>query len=443
MALDLGTGAYAAIAIFVITYVVIISERIDRSTISMAGASAMVLAGIYFGFFEQGEVIGAIDWNTIGLLLGMMLIVGVIEETGLFEALAVYAAKLSRGNYYNMIVLFAVLTAIGSMTIDNVTTVLLVAPVSISICDNLGVDVKPVLLMEATFANIGGVGTLVGDPPNILIGSRAGLSYVDFLQNLLPVVLLSSIIVLIAMRYILASDIEKANRAIQSKGTEDTILDLHPKEQIDDWSLMYKSVAVLLLVTFGFALHTYTHLEPAAVALFGASALLLISDPDMEKITSRVEWTTLLFFAGLFVVVAGIEKTDVLAQVGASITSLTTNAYLSAVIVLVFSAIGSGIVDNIPFAAAMLPVIESMNQTLGLHGDELWWALAMGAGFGGNATYIGSSATVVAVKISERHGDAITFGYWLKYGTLIMGITVLTGILDLTVRFFVLGASGF
>ncbi len=431
-------GVIVAVAIFILTYALIISERIDRSTVAMSGAAAMVLFGIVFSFYEQEEVISAIDWNTIGLLLGMMLIVGILEETGLFEALAVYAAKASRGNYYYMIVLFSVLTAIGSMTIDNVTTVLLVAPVSLRICDDLGVDAKPVLLMEATFANIGGVGTLVGDPPNIIIGSAAGLTYVDFLYNLLPVVLLSMVLTLIAFRYYLSDKIEAANETIKQRSTENSILDHNPREQVKNWSLLYRSLAVLVLVTLGFGFQGVTGLEPATVALVGASLLLLIADQDMEEMVSRVEWTTLLFFAGLFVVVDGIAKTGVLTAVAKAIASLSTSHYSASIIVLLLSAVGSGIVDNIPFTAAMIPVIHSMNTQLGLKGEELWWALAMGAGFGGNATYIGSSATVVAVKISERHGDAITFRYWLRYGTVIMLVTVLTGILDLTMRFIVL-----
>ncbi|MCO8246979.1 MULTISPECIES: ArsB/NhaD family transporter [unclassified Haladaptatus] len=431
-------GLIAAVTVFILTYALIISERIDRSTVAMAGAAAMVLLGIIFDYFSQEEVITAIDWNTIGLLLGMMLIVGILEETGLFEALAVYAAKVSRGNYYYMIVLFSVLTAIGSMTIDNVTTVLLVAPVSLRICDDLGVDAKPVLLMEATFANIGGVGTLVGDPPNIIIGSAAGLTYVNFLYNLLPVVLLSMVLTLIAFRYYLSDKIEEANETIRERTTENSILDHEPREQVKNWGLLYRSLGVLVLVTVGFALQGITGLEPATVALAGASLLLLIANQDMEEMVSRVEWTTLLFFAGLFVVVDGIAKTGVLTTVAKAIASLSTSHYSASIVVLLLSAVGSGIVDNIPFTAAMIPVINSMNSQLGLHGNELWWALAMGAGFGGNATYIGSSATVVAVKISERHGDPITFRYWLRYGTVIMLVTVFTGILDLTVRFFLL-----
>ncbi|GAD53665.1 hypothetical protein MBEHAL_2425 [Halarchaeum acidiphilum MH1-52-1] len=438
-------GTLAAVAIFVVTYVLIISERIDRATVAMAGAAAIVIAGLVTGFYTQEEVIvEAIDWNTIGLLLGMMLIVGVIEDTGLFEGLAVYAAKLSQGNYFYLLALFGVLTAIGSMTIDNVTTVLLVAPVSIRICDDLDVDIKPVLLFEAIMANVGGAGTLVGDPPNVLIGSEAGLTYVDFLRNLLPVTVVSILVSLAIVRVLYRDEIAEANRKIAAagEGAEDTIMSLHPKDQIEDWTLTYKSVIVLLAVTIGFALHSVTGLEPAAVALIGASALLLITDPDMERVVGRVEWTTLLFFAGLFVVVHGISKTGVLTQVAQALTSLTAGStYLTSIMVLLVSAVGSGVVDNIPFTAAMLPVIHAMNQQLHLHTDVLWWALAMGAAFGGNATYIGSSATVVAVKMSERHGDNIDFTYWLRYGTLIMVGTVIVAICDLTVREFILGAA--
>jgi len=412
--------------IFTGTYVAILSNKIERSLAAVTGGTLMVVAGLFLGFYTEKEVITeAIDWNTIGLLLGMMIVVGILKDTGLFETLAIWAAKLSRGDYFYMILLFGFLAAFMSTTIDNVTTILLVAPITMSISAVLGIDPKPILLTQGLFSNIGGVATLVGDPPNIMISGAGGFHYLDYIHNLAPTVAICTAVTVIVFKVIFSKKSEKENRKIHQEALQD-ILKRKASKEISDWTLLGKSLVGLGFIIVLFILHSMITITPATVALTGAALILILTRPDMDEILERVEWSTLLFFAGLFVVVHGVVNTGLLTKVAQGVVHLTSgNLLFSALAILFLTAVGSGLVDNIPFTAAMLPIVGTLSAKLTGDSNILWWALAFGAGFGGNATYIGSSANVMIVKISEDHEEPISMWYWLKYGTVITLITTL------------------
>ncbi|MBS3813175.1 ArsB/NhaD family transporter [Candidatus Bipolaricaulota bacterium] len=419
-------GLIVSAVIFVGTYVAILSNKMARSLASLAGGVLMVLAGLYFGFYtEVAVVVDAIDWNTIGLLLGMMMLVGVLKDSGIFETMAIWVAKIAGSNYFRMILLFGFLGAVLSTTIDNVTTILLVAPISMSICSVLGVDPKPILLAQALFSNIGGVATLIGDPPNIMISGAAGFSYLDFIYNLTPTVIISLIVTVIVFKIIFSQKTEEENDKVNQEALE-RIKSRRASEEIESISLLRKSLFSLGLVIVLFVLHNIISITPATVALTGAALLLVLTRPDMDEILDRVEWTTILFFAGLFVVVHGVVSTGLLEIIAEGVLHLTQGHLLISTIAILFlTTIGSGIVDNIPFTAAMIPVVATLSSQLGSDSGILWWALALGAGFGGNSTYIGSSANLIVVKISESHEEPITLKYWFKYATVIALITTL------------------
>ncbi len=407
------------------TYGAIVSGKVERSIATMMGAVSMVIAGLYFGFYTQSEVvIDAIDWNTIGLLLGMMLIVGVLEDTGMFESLSVWIARISKGRYFYMMLLFGLFTAMASTTIDNITTILLVVPITLAICSRLGVDPRPIIITEALFSNIGGVATLVGDPPNVMIASSANLSYSEFVVNLAPVVIVCLLASTLAFKIVFSEKVKKEDSKIRKSSLEKLMRE-KPSTEIRDWGLLKKSVSVLFFVIILFVTHHLIGLEPATVALIGAALILFVTRPDIDKIITRVKWTTLLFFAGLFVLVHGVVKTGLLSSLASGVLELTSGSLLlSALVILLLAALGSAFIDNIPFTAMMIPVVGALTTQLGLSSSILWWALAFGAGFGGNFTYIGSSANVVACKVSEDHMYPFTFVYWLKYGSVIGIITV-------------------
>lgn len=412
--------------IFLGTYVAILTNKVERSLAALTGAVLMVVVGLYFGFYSEKEVITqAIDWNTIGLLLGMMMVVGVLKDSGLFETLAIWAAKLARGDYFRMILLFGFLTAILSTTIDNVTTILLVAPISMSISSVLGVDPKPILLTQGLFSNIGGVATLVGDPPNIMISGAGGFHYMDYIYNLAPTVAICTLVAVIIFKIAFSGKAEEENQKINEEALKG-IMERKATEEVTDWTLLKKGLFGLSFIITLFVLHSFVSITPALVALTGATLILIMTRPNMDELLERIEWSTLLFFAGLFVVVHGVVETGLLTKIAQGVLHLTSGSLLfSAIAILFLTAIGSGMVDNIPFTAAMLPIVSTLSAKLTGSPNILWWALAFGAGFGGNATYIGSSANVMIVKISEDHEEPISMKYWLKYGTLTTLITTL------------------
>jgi Na+/H+ antiporter NhaD/arsenite permease-like protein len=415
--------AWVAVAIFVGVYILVATERIHRVAAALGGAALVLGLGIVGSeeAFYSAET--GIDWDVIFLLLGMMLVVGVIRRTGVFEYLAIRSAKLARGRPYRVMVLLVLVTALASALLDNVTTVLLIAPVTLLVCDRLGLRPIPFLIAEALASNIGGTATLVGDPPNIIIASRAGLTFNDFLVHLAPIVAVILLAYLALMRVLfrraLVSDPSKA----------DALMSLDESEAITDRKLLVRSMIVLAAILLGFLLQRQTGISPSVVALVGAGVIMLLSSVKPRDLLVDVEWETLLFFIGLFILVGALVHVGALDLLAEGIAGVTNGAVAPTMLVmLIGSAVVSAVVDNIPYVTAMTPVVESLiasNPALGQDGG-LWWALALGADLGGNATLVGASANVVIVGIAARNGLHISFGTWLKYGvpTAIMSLAI-------------------
>jgi len=427
--------AWAAIAVFATAYVLIATEKIHRVAAALGGATIMLLIGATdaeHAFFSEEA---GIDWNVIFLLVGMMLIVAVLKRTGAFEYLAIWATKRAKGRPFRVMVLLVLVTAVASAFLDNVTTVLLIAPVTFLVCERLGVPVAPFLIAEVLASNIGGTSTLVGDPPNIIIASRAGLSYNDFLIHLAPIVALLVVVFIGLCRIMFRSafryDPERAAR----------IAALRERDAIRDGRLLIVSLAVLALVTAAFVLHTVLHLEPAVVAMVGGLGLLALSRLDAGEVAKDVEWPTLVFFAGLFVMVGALVNTGVIEQISRAATDATEGRlFLASMVLLWGSAVLSAVVDNIPYVATMSPVVADMVNSNGntSQSQVLWWALALGADLGGNATAVGASANVVVLGIAERAGKPITFWQFTKYGLIVTVITVAIAMPYLWLRYFAL-----
>jgi Na+/H+ antiporter NhaD/arsenite permease-like protein len=427
--------AWLAIAVFAVAYVLIATERVPRVAAALGGAAGMILIGATDGehaFFDEDT---AVDWNVIFLLLGMMVIVGVLRQTGLFEYLALWSAKKARGRPFGVMTLLVLLTAVASAALDNVTTVLLVAPVTLLVCERLGVSPIPYLLAEAMASNIGGTATLIGDPPNIIIASRADLSFADFLVNLAPLVVVL-LAVFVGLSYLLWGrsmrfDAERAAR----------VMALEEREAITDPVLLRRSLIVLGAVLVGFTLHTTLHLEPSVVALLGAGAAVVVSRLSADRYLDDVEWETLVFFMGLFVMVGALVNIGVIEQLASAATDAVGDRYLLASTTLLFgSAVISGIVDNIPYVATMAPLVGDLVAASdgSTQARSLWWALALGADLGGNATAVGASANVVVTGIAARNGHPISFWTFTKYGIVVTLVTVLLAWPYLWLRYFVL-----
>lgn len=428
--------ALLAIAVFVIAYAVIASERFNRAAVALIGAAFMVVIGAVRGhemFFSEET---GVDWNVIFLLFGMMVIVGVLRQTGVFEYVAIVAAQKAGGRPFRMMVLLVLLTAIASALLDNVTTVLLIVPVTLLVCARLKLPPVPFLLAEVMASNIGGAATLIGDPPNIIIASRATLSFNDFLIHMGPIVVVL-LVVFIGLCWLLwgrhlTFDEERAK----------AIMALTPREAIQHGTLLKRMGVLCLLVLAGFVTHTATHIEPSVVALLGAGAAILISRLPSETYLEDVEWETLLFFAGLFIMVGSLVHQGVIGELAASITSVVQGNYLLAAQgLLVGSAVLSGLVDNIPYVATMSPlVLELVGPAPGLPPAKgsLWWALALGADLGGNATAIGASANVVVTGIAKRNGHPISFWTFTKYGLVVTAVTIACCVPYVWLRYFVM-----
>jgi len=399
-----------AVALFVVVLAGIATELINRTVAALLGATVVVA----FGVVEQTEAASEfIDWNTIGLLAGMMVIVVILNKTGLFEYLAIKSAQLGKARPVRILILLSLVTAFLSAFLDNVTTVILMVPVTFLIADALDVSPLPFLLAQVMASNVGGAATLIGDPPNILIGSAADLSFADFVLNLAPVVLLALPVVLGFFYLVFRRELGASENA------EGTIEKLDARGAIRDRVLLRKSLIVLGAVILGFFLHGLLHLEAATIALFGAAVLMLYARSDVEEVLREVEWPTLLFFVGLFVLVGGLEVTGFVGRIAEFLTGVSNSPAVTAMLVMWGSAFASGIVDNIPFTATMIPVIQELAQAEGLSEAEvrpLWWALAIGADFGGNFTLIGASANVVVAGMSERAGKKISFLRFMAYG---------------------------
>jgi Na+/H+ antiporter NhaD/arsenite permease-like protein len=410
-------AATLAVVIFVGAYVLLTTEKVHRTKVALVGAGLMLVFHITdaeHAFFDEET---AVDWNVVFLLLGMMVIVSVLRRTGIFEYIAIWAAKRSRGRPYRLLVMLCVLTAVASALLDNVTTVLLIAPVTFLVCERLGLAPVPFLIAEVMASNIGGTATLVGDPPNIIIASRAGITFNDFLVHLLPWIVFLMVVFCLLCRWLFRSafsfDPERA----------ESVMSLNEREAIKDHRLLIKSGVVLLAVVAAFVLHPVLHYEPSIVALLGAGVLVLITGVTTEQAMSEVEWPTLVFFAGLFVMVGALVDTGSVGKVSEAMAGATEGRPVLAVLVLLFGSAGvSAIVDNIPYVATMSPVVAGLVPTDGPH--VLWWALALGADLGGNATAIGASANVVMLGIAERAGHPIGFWRFTKYGVVVTLVTI-------------------
>jgi Na+/H+ antiporter NhaD/arsenite permease-like protein len=428
--------AWLAVAVFTVAYILIATERVHRVAAALGGAAVMLLIGATdaeHAFFSEHT---GIDWNVIMLLLGMMLIVAVLLRTGVFEYLAIWAAKRAKGRPFRVMIILVLVTAFASALLDNVTTVMLVAPVTFVVCRRLGVPVVPFLIAEALASNIGGTATLVGDPPNIIIASRAGLSYNDFLVHLAPLVVVLLVVFLGLCRWLFrAAFAYDADRAA-------SIAVLRERDAIRDGRLLVVSLAVLTVVTTAFVLHTVLHLQPSVVAIVGGLLLLALSRLDAHEVAKDVEWPTLAFFAGLFVMVGGLVATgvvDTIARAGAN--AVEGRLLLASMVLLWASAALSAIVDNIPYVATMSPIVSELVDANGAHTskDVLWWSLALGADLGGNATAIGASANVVVLGIAERNGQRISFWEFTKYGIVVTAVTITIAAGYLWLRYFALG----
>lgn len=419
--------AMIAIAVFLFTYAIIVSEKIHRTKIALVGALILLIVKI----MPQEEAIAKIDFNTLGLLIGMMIIVAIAMRTGMFQYMAVKLAKMVKGNPTRIMSVFFAFTAITSAFLDNVTTVLLVTPIIFSITGILHINPVPFLISEILASNIGGTATLIGDPPNIMIGGATGLGFNDFLFNLTPVIIIVGIVTNWLFLRIYRKDLIVEPEAMQR------IMDLDEKSYITDKTLLKKVLVILAVTICGFITHQTLHFESATIAMAGAALLLLISGMEPEEVFREIEWNTIFFFIGLFVVVGGLEVTGVIrmiAEWGISVTH--SNLLLLNFLILWLSAFASAFIDNIPFVATMIPLIKEMGQISGLDISTLWWALSLGACLGGNGTIIGASANVVVSSIAASKGYPMTFVGYMKIAFPMMLVSIVICNIYLYVRYF-------
>jgi Na+/H+ antiporter NhaD/arsenite permease-like protein len=408
-----------AIAVFLLTYAVIVSEKVHRTIAALLGAGLLALSGV----LSVEDAIHYIDWNTLGLLIGMMIIVGITRNTGVFEYMAVKAAKSAQGNPIKIMMAMAAVTAVTSAFLDNVTTVLLIVPVTLAITRQLKVNPVPFLIAEIIASNIGGTATLIGDPPNIMIGSSTGLGFMDFVVNLAPVIIIVHIVTIVILTLIYRKHLTTTPELQKS------IMTMDEKQEIKDSHLLKQCLIVLALTILGFIIHQYIHMESSVIALSGASLLLLLScREDPEQALHAVEWPVIFFFTGLFLIVGGIEKVGVIEAIARFTIDITNGLLVPAsMLILWISAIASAFIDNIPFVATMIPLIKDMGR-LGMSGDInlLWWALSLGACLGGNGTIIGASANVVVCGMAEKRGIPITFISYMKvaFPTMLVSIII-------------------
>ncbi len=419
------TNTVIAIAVFVIAMAIIISEKIHRAAVAIAGAVVLLLTGV----LEFEDSLEYIDFNTLGVLIGMMTFVGVVKESGLFQFLAVKSARLAKGDPWKIMVFFIIITAVLSALLDNVTTVLLIGPMTMTICAILGINPVPFFMTQILASNVGGTSTLIGDPPNIMIGSKAGLSFADFINYDTPPVIL----ILVAFIFIFKFIYGKKILTTPEKMAE--VMKLDENDEIKDKPLFIKSLVMIGFIVLGFFFHGALGVESSVIALTAAAIMLIIGKQNVEHVITGVEWPTILFFVGLFVVVGGLEKVGVITAIANWLTTVTGgNMFLTMILVVWVSAIVSSILDNIPFCAAMIPVILTMAQG-GLDVAPLWWALSLGACLGGNGTLIGASANVVLSSISTREGHPITFIDFTKVGFPMMLVSVAIACGYLMLRF--------
>ncbi len=419
------TQQIIAVVIFLVTMTAIMTEKVHRSVASMTGAILLLVTGV----LSLDSAIGYVDVNTLGVLVGMMIFVGIVKNSGIFEYIAIKSAKLAKGKPWQIMVIFIIITALLSGFLDNVTTVLLVGPMTLAITSMLKVNPVPYIISQIMASNIGGTATLIGDPPNIMIGSSAGLGFGAFLLNTGAVSLIVLIISIFCYYVLYRKQLIVDEENIQK------VMQLDEKKSISDPALMKKSLIMFVLVAVGFVFHGQLHLESSVIALSAACIMLLIGKQDPEEIFSSVEWSTILFFIGLFVVVGGLEKVGIIDSLAKGLIGLTGgNLVITMMAILWIAAIVSAFLDNIPFVATLIPMILTIGET-GMDITPLWWALSLGACLGGNGTLIGASANVVLSGISNKAGHKITFASYFKVGFPMMILSIIACSIYLLVRF--------
>ena len=421
----LSAAQIISIVVFVAVMALVVSERIHRALAALLGAVVLLVIGIID--FNAG--MESIDFNTLGVLCGMMMFVAIVKESGLFEFVAIKSAKACKGNPWLIMIAFAVITAVFSAFLDNVTTVLLIGPMTIMLCKTLDINPVPFLLVEIMMSNIGGTATLIGDPPNIMIGSEAGLSFAQFIMVNAPIVVVIMVVLLVIFRFMYGRHlaVDEKNRL--------NIMELSAEDAIIDKALFHKSVVMIVLVAIAFMLHGVFNLETSVIALTAAAVIILISGRDIEVAIEGIEWGTIGFFLGLFMVVGGMEHTGVIEMLGNAIVDATGgNVVLMMIVILWASAILSSILDNIPFVATMIPIIMVMEAS-GIDVYPLWWALSLGACLGGNGTLVGASANVVLSGIANKEGYNITFMSFTKVTFPLMLVTVALSTIYLLILF--------
>ncbi|CEQ24018.1 ArsB/NhaD family transporter [Paraclostridium sordellii] len=414
-----------AICIFSLVMLAIISEKINRAVAAMTGALLMVIFNIVS--FEHG--LSHIDFNTIGVLIGMMLFVSVVKNSGLFEYVAILSAKKSKGDPWKIMLCFIILTAILSAVLDNVTTVLLIGPMTIVITQILKINPVPFLITQILASNIGGTATLIGDPPNIMIGSAANLSFIDFVINLGPVVIIILFFTIICFRFMF-----KKHLYVDDKYKEE-ILKLDESKAIKDKPLLIKSIIMIILILLGFVLHNIIHIESSVIALTGATVMMFIGKQDVDEILSSIEWSTIAFFGGLFVIVGGLVEVRIIDFIASYLIDATSgNLALTMLVILWLSAIISSFLDNIPFVATLIPLILTM-QAQGVDVTPIWWATSLGACLGGNGTLIGASANIVLSNVGDKNGYPISFKSYFKIGFPLMLLSIVISTFYLLICF--------
>jgi len=417
---------WVSTVILAVTYAIIMSEKINRAIIALIGASAMILVGV----FDQTEAIKGIDWNTIGLLTGMMILVSISRRSGMFQYIAIWSAQAAKAHPAGILFILQITTAVLSAFLDNVTTVLLVVPVTLAICKELDVPVYPYLFGEVFASNIGGTATLIGDPPNILIGTQAGLSFNDFVVHLTPVIIVVMIVQAIMIQLVWGKDLRTTAER------EARVMAMKPAEAIQDWLLLKQSLVVLTVVIIAFVLARPLNLEPATIGMLGAAILMLLDNwahhtekasQNIHQTFGDVEWITIFFFVGLFMVVHGVEHGGLLKLLAEKLVAATGGSMANAGYAILWaSAFLSAIVDNIPFVATMIPLIKSMAPAFGGPDkiEPLWWCLSLGACLGGNGTLIGASANLTVAGIAERNGIPFRFMTYTMYAMPMMIVSV-------------------
>lgn len=419
---------YTAIGLFVAVYAMLIWEKVNRAVVSLLGAGALIILGVV----TQEKALHGVDFNTIGLLVGMMAIVTICQSTGMFQFLAIKAAKLAKGDPWTILLYLSIITAVLSAILDNVTTVLLIAPITLLITDELKMNPYPFLFAQILASNIGGAATLIGDPPNIMIGSAVGISFMDFIIYVAPIMPVVFVVTLVVIKMIYAK------KMIVTDEAKARIMAFREDEALSNIPLLKKCLIVLAGVITAFMFHGVLHLQPATIALFGAAILILVTGEDFHDVMSKLEWTTIFFFVGLFIVVHGLVEVGLIGMLAQEMIALTNNDINTATyMVLWVSAIASALVDNIPFVATMIPMIQDMAPGLG--GEEaimpLWWALSIGACLGGNGSIIGASANVIVAGFAARSGHPIGFFKFMLLAFPLMLLSIVMGHIYMYLRF--------